>query len=82
MLCYLLVVSYFLFGWVTTNSESLPRIQLHWPDANHSVFIIFSFEGHMKSGNNDFFKTWDTLYIDAQTQRLTYRKKIKKNRKK
>ena len=73
MLCYLLVIFCLLFAWVTTNSESLAGRQLHWLYANHFFFIIFSFEGQWKSRNNDLFKAWDGLHIDAQTQRLTYR---------
>ena len=68
-----IVTFYLLFGWVTTNFESLARRQVHSPDANHWVFIIFSFEGQWKSSNNDFFKTWDGLHLEAQMQRLTYR---------
>ena len=68
-----IVTFYLLFGWVTTNFESLARRQFHSPDANYWVFIIFSCEGQWKSSNNGFFKTWDGLHLDAQIQRLTYR---------
>ena len=67
-----IVTSYLLFGWVTTNFESLARRQVHSPDANHWVFIIFSLKGQWKS-SNDFFKTCDGLHLEAQIQRLTYR---------
>ena len=58
---------------MTSNSASLARRQLHSPNANHSIFIIFPSEGQCKPRNNDFFKTWDGFHRDVQKQRLTYR---------
>ena len=65
---------YLLFGWLTANFVPLAMIQLHSPDANHCVFIIFSSEDQRNPRNDEVFETWDGLHIDAQTQteRLAY----------
>ena len=73
MLCYLIVIFYSLFGWLTANYAPLERGQLHSPDVSHYVFIIFLSEGQWKPRNYDFFKTGDRLHTDGPIQRLTCR---------
>ena len=53
------------------NFWVFPKGQLHSPNVNHSIFIIFCCKGHWESHSKEFIKTWDGLQKDPQTHRLT-----------